>query len=220
MPKQKLKRFAEVQTFSNVFYLPFEQTKTGLPLKGKWKNDHFKNENPLVLELGCGKGDYTVGLAEKNPEKNFIGIDIKGNRIWKGAKRALDEKLSNVAFLRTRIDFIESAFDSNEVNEIWITFPDPQPNKERKRLTSEMFLNRYKNILVPGSVVHLKTDNLALHEYTIELLEENKYNILACTTHLYNDTALQADEARAIKTFYESKYLKQGKKINYVKFVL
>ena len=162
MAKRKLKKFAEVESFPNCFFLSYEQSKeNGLELKGKWKENYFNNTNPIVLELACGKGEYTVGLANRYPEKNFIGIDIKGNRIHTGAKAAIDNKMNNVAFVRTRIDFIESCFTENEINEIWITFPDPQPQKTRvrKRLTNMMFINRYKKIMVSNGIINLKTDN-------------------------------------------------------------
>src|ERR1700741_3045797 len=151
----KLEKFAEFDTFKNCTFLPFEKIKERHPLSGKWKQEFFKNENPIVLELGCGKGEYSVGLAKNSPNKNYIGVDIKGNRIWTGATEALASKLNNVAFIRTRIDFIDHCFRENEVSEIWITFPDPQPQKTRarKRLTHMMFINRYKKFLKPGGLV-------------------------------------------------------------------
>ena len=181
MSKGKLEKFAEVATFPNVFELPFLFKSGDFVLKGKWHDNYFKNENPLVLELGCGKGEYTVGLAEKFPNKNFIGIDIKGSRLWRGAKFALENKMKNVAFVRTRIDHIEMVFAFAEVDEIWITFPDPQPQKtrERKRLTSPMFLNRYTKILKPGGILNLKTDNFQLYEYSKQIAEEMNFKILA-----------------------------------------
>src|SRR5690349_19150384 len=163
----KLEKFADFETFENCFSLTFQQLPLGFDMRGRWKEAYFENSNPLVLELGCGKGEYTVGLARNNPGKNFIGVDIKGNRIWTGAKQAIDENLLNVAFLRTRIDFIESSFSKNEVDEIWITFPDPQPQKTRarKRLTHPLFLGRYRQFLKPGGIIHLKTDSTSLYEY-------------------------------------------------------
>src|SRR5688572_33160801 len=170
MAKNKLQRFAELRTFSNVHEFLFTERETDFKLKGKWNTDHFKNSNPIVLELGCGKGEYSNGLAEKYPNLNFIGVDIKGARIWRGSKTAQEKKLLNVAFLRTQIEFIESCFEKEEVSEIWITFPDPQPNKEKKRLTHPVFLNRYKNILKQKGVIHLKTDSAELYEFTLETI--------------------------------------------------
>lgn len=223
--KKKLQRFAEVATFPNVFHMSYEESLQGHVLKGKWNEEFFKNHHPIVLELGCGKGEYTVGLAQRYPHKNFIGVDIKGNRIWMGAKQALDNKMQNVAFMRTRIDFIESVFDKNEVSEIWITFPDPQPQKTRarKRLTSLQFLNRYKNILVPGGLIHLKTDSYPLYEYTLEVIRENSYELLEHTDDLYGKRDIRhfgddLGEAGAIKTYYEKKFSDLGYKINYVRF--
>ncbi|HRG53029.1 MAG TPA: tRNA (guanosine(46)-N7)-methyltransferase TrmB, partial [Bacteroidia bacterium] len=188
MAKRKLKKFAEVSAFENCFFLSFEGSKEeGLPLKGKWHKEYFKNNHPIVVELGCGKGEYTVGLAKRFPEKNFIGVDIKGNRIWTGAKTAIENKMSNVAFIRTRIDFIESCFSKGEVDEIWITFPDPQPQKTRvrNRLTNMMFINRYKIILKDGGYVNLKTDNEPFYEFTKEVIAENNLKLIDSTNDLY-----------------------------------
>lgn len=225
MGKKKLQRFAEVSTFPNVFYLSYEQSLQGLPLKGKWHNEFFKNDKPIVLELGCGKGEYTVGLAKRYPEKNFIGVDIKGNRIWMGAKQAVEEKMPNVAFIRTRIDFIEACFEANEVSEIWITFPDPQPQRtrERKRLTSPMFLNRYKKLLKPDGIIHLKTDNFPFYEYTLQVIKENNYELIEHTDDLYGKQEIRSfgddlGEVGAIKTYYEKKFSAMGFKICYLRF--
>jgi len=240
MAKRKLKKFAEVSAFENCFFLSFENSKAeGLPLKGKWHKEYFKNNNPIVLELGCGKGEYTVGLAKRFPEKNFIGVDIKGNRIWTGAKTAIESKMNNVAFIRTRIDFIESCFSEGEVDEIWITFPDPQPQKTRvrNRLTNMMFINRYKVILKKGGFVNLKTDNEPFYEYTKEVIAGNNLKLIDSTNDLYaNVTRLlsgssdsdsyrnentQRDEAlTTIKTYYEKKFSDLGFKICYLKFQL
>jgi tRNA (guanine-N7-)-methyltransferase len=236
MAKRKLKKFAEVSAFENCFFLSFEQSKEeGLPLKGKWKKEYFKNNNPIVLELGCGKGEYTIGLAKRFPEKNFIGVDIKGNRIWTGAKTAIEDKMGNVAFIRTRIDFIESCFADHEVDEIWITFPDPQPQKTRvrNRLTNMMFINRYKKILKPGGYVNLKTDNEPFYEYTKEVVLENKLTLVDATNDLYASASSggsdvtssgvenKRDEALTnIKTYYEKKFSDLGFKICYLKFQL
>ena len=215
MAKRKLQRFAEIETFPNVFYLPFGGKD--FPKKGKW-SEHFGNKNPIVLELGCGKGEYTIGLAQKYPLKNFIGVDIKGNRIWRGAKTAVENKMSNVAFLRTRIDIIEDAFAKNEVSEIWITFPDPQPKKENKRLTSLAFLERYKKIIQSKGTIHLKTDSKELFDFTLETISANKLKLLDSASDLYAET--EREEVKSIQTFYESGFLKKGKKICYAKFQL
>ena len=223
MAKRKLKKFAEVSTFKNCFFLSFEESREeGLSLKGKWRADYFKNNNPIVLELGCGKGEYSVGLAQRYPDKNFIGVDIKGNRIWTGAKAAIENKLNNVAFIRTRIDFIESCFALGEVDEIWITFPDPQPQKTRmrNRLTNALFINRYKHILKPHGIIHLKTDNKPFYEYTLEVLTENNLKLIDSTADLYADTNKRDEALMNIKTYYEKKFSEMGFKICYLKFQL
>jgi len=235
MAKRKLKKFAEVSAFNNCFFLSFEGSRAeGLPLKGKWHKEYFKNNNPIVVELGCGKGEYTVGLAKRFPGKNFIGVDIKGNRIWTGAKTAIENKMNNVAFIRTRIDFIESCFSENEVDEIWITFPDPQPQKTRirNRLTNMMFINRYKIILKKGGFVNLKTDNEPFYQYTKEVVAENKLQLIDATNDLYGrvqagisssgvENTTARDEALTnIKTYYEKKFSDLGFKICYLKFKL
>ncbi len=221
MAKRKLKKFAEVASFHNCFFLSFEEARdNGLPLKGKWHKEYFKNNNPIVLELGCGKGEYTVGLAERYPEKNFIGVDIKGNRIHTGAKTAVDNKMNNVAFVRTRIDFIEACFGANEIDEIWITFPDPQPQKtrERKRLTNMMFINRYKKIMKEGGCINLKTDNEPFCDYSKEVAMENKFEVLDSTNDLYADVSLRDEALTTIKTHYEKLFSAKGFKICYLKF--
>ena len=227
MATSKLERFAEIKTFSNCIDISIDTaTKGEFPLRGNWNKDHFKNQLPIILELGCGKGEYTVGLSQKYPQHNFIGLDIKGNRIWVGAKEALEKKLNNAAFLRGRIDFIEIAFDKQEVSEIWITFPDPQPTKKglRKRLTCPRFLARYKNILKPNGVVHLKTDSTLLYEYTLEVIAEYQYKLLDSTNDLYGNAEQNASnenarsDVKSIQTYYEKRYLKEGIKINYLKF--
>lgn len=215
MGKDKLKRFAEIATFDNVI-----QLDAGKPYKGKWASDFFKNNNPVVLELACGKGEYTVNLAQMFPDKNFIGIDYKGNRIWRGAKTAIEEGINNVAFLRIQIELIVDYFGENEIDEIWITFPDPQPqiSREKKRLTSPRFLDYYRQILRPGAFINLKTDNDGLHEYTAQVIEDQKLNLVAKTEDLYHSEF--ADEVLSIKTYYEKKYLKHDKNINYLKYSL
>jgi tRNA (guanine-N7-)-methyltransferase len=221
MAKRKLMKFAQVSEFGNCFFLSFEQSRAeGLPMKGKWHKEYFKNNNPIVLELGCGKGEYTVGLAKRFPDKNFIGVDVKGNRIWTGAKEALENKMHNVAFVRTRIDFIESCFERGEVDGIWITFPDPQPLKTtiRQRLTNMIFMNRYRNILKEGGILNLKTDSAFFYEYTREVIKENNMQELDATNDLYEDTSLRPEWLTNIKTYYEKKFSDKGFKICYLKF--
>jgi tRNA (guanine-N7-)-methyltransferase len=219
MAKNKLKKFAAVKEFPN-FYEPV--LKEDFSLKGKWNENHFKNQNPIVLELGCGKGEYSVGLGRHFPNKNFIGIDIKGARMFVGAEEALDEDLTNVAFLRTKIDFIEDYFDKDEVDEIWLTFSDPQPKKPRKRLTSPLFIERYRKILKSGGIIHLKTDSDVLFEYTEEQIAENKYECLEFTWDLYGEMPSNLDEKTRdifhIKTHYEKLFTSKGATIKYCKF--
>ncbi len=227
MGHHKLERFAENLTFPNLFQVSYEMLKEeGFPKKGKW-HEHFGNNNPITLELGCGKGDYTISLARIHPERNFIGVDIKGARLWRGAKTAVEEKMQNVAFIRTRIELIENFFDADEVSEIWITFPDPQPKKEFKRLTCERFLNYYKHFLQPGSPIHLKTDSLELHEYTRdEVIAPAGYRTEYATANLYATPADQHPEipclreAQMTQTFYERMFLAEGKPITYLKFFI
>lgn len=213
MGKDKLRRFAEIETFANVY-----QLEEGQALKGSWGKTHFKNDNPVVLELACGKGEYTVNLATLFPDKNFIGVDYKGNRIWRGAKTAIEEGIANVAFLRIQIENLLDYFDSYEIDEIWITFPDPQPqiSREKKRLTFPAFLNRYKTVLKPGGKVNLKTDNDQLYAYTCEKVAELGLVVHKNTDHLY--TSDLVDEVLSIKTYYEKKYLLHDKNINYIQF--
>jgi len=218
--KNKLKRFKENETFGNVV----QPTRDDLvnkefPLKGNWNKDFFKNENPLVLELGCGKGEYSVGLAKRFPEKNFLGIDIKGARFWRGAKTAVEEKIDNVGFLRTQIELIEHAFAAQEVDEIWITFPDPQIKYKRTkhRLTNTEFLQKYKTILKPDGVVNLKTDSEFMHGYTLGLLHGEGHEVLYANNDVYHQQG-SPEEVTAIQTFYESQYLEQNKPITYIRF--
>lgn len=218
----KLQKFAEVESFNNCSFLPFEKIKEGHPLAGNWRESFFKNQNPIVLELGCGKGEYTIGLAKNNPGKNFIGVDIKGNRIWTGAKYATENKLNNVAFLRTRIDFIEYCFREGEVDEIWLTFPDPQPQKTRvrKRLSNPIFLTRYKKILKPKGIIHLKTDSTSFYEYTLEVVAGLKLELLHATADLYINNPSGKEELTTIKTHYEQLFTEKGEKIKYCCFKL
>ncbi len=220
MAKNKLQRFAELRTFTNVHEHLFTERENDFKLKGKWSKEYFKNNNPIVLELGCGKGEYSIGLSEQYTNKNFIGVDIKGARIWRGSKTAQEKNLTNVTFLRTQIEYTETCFSKDEVSEIWITFPDPQPNKERKRLTHSLFINRYKNFLQPNGFIHLKTDSLELHEFTLEIIAENKHRLLDATNDLYAPSTTEREEVKSIKTHYEKLFTALGKKITYLKFQL
>lgn len=218
--KNKLKRFKENETFTNVFQ-PAREEVIGdqFPLKGKWSSNFFKNDNPIVLELGCGKGEYAVGLAERFPEKNFIGIDIKGARFWRGAKTAVESGKNNVAFVRTQIELINHIFDENEISEIWITFPDPQIKYKRTkhRMTNAEFLERYKKILKPSGLMHLKTDSEFMHGYTLGLLHGLGHEVIYANHNIYKNEGAPA-EVTGIQTFYESQYLEVNKPITYIKF--
>ncbi len=218
--KNKLRRFKENETFSNVFQPSRDELVEGVyELKANWRTSVFKNDNPLVLELGCGKGEYSVALAKKYPNKNFIGIDIKGARFWRGAKTAIEEGISNVAFLRTQIELIDYAFAENEVDEIWITFPDPQIKYKRTkhRMTNEAFLKRYKKILKTEGVVNLKTDSEFMHGYTLGLLHGAGHEVLYANHNVYKQEG-SPEEVTSIQTFYESQYLEQNKPITYIRF--
>ena len=221
MGKDKLRRFKEIQTFPNVIEARFEEIfNTDHPLKGNWREKIFSNSFPIVIELGCGKGEYAVGLASQFPEKNFIGVDIKGNRMWVGAKQALQMGLKNVLFLRTRIEFINSFFGEQEIDEIWITFPDPQEanSRKNKRLTSSVFLKKYQLFLKDTAIIHLKTDSRALYQYTLNLIKWNHLKINECTDDLYK-SSLITDNFNT-KTYYEQKFLEQGSPIHYIQFTL
>lgn len=219
MAKNKLSKFADMAEYPHVFQYPYSVLKEkGFDLKGKWNQEFFKNNNPIVLELGCGKGEYTVGLAKMFPEKNFIGLDIKGARMWSGAKQAQEEGLSNVAFLRTHIELVDHFFEANEVSEIWITFPDPQMKKVNKRMTSTRFMQLYRKILVPDGLIHLKTDSNFMLTYTSAMIEENKLPIIAKTTNLYNDVLFENDKILGIQTYYEQQWLSRGLTIKYIQF--
>ncbi|MFZ4862646.1 tRNA (guanosine(46)-N7)-methyltransferase TrmB [Sphingobacterium sp. Mn56C] len=213
MGKDKLRKFAEVSTFKNVV-----QLDAGKEYKGQWSSKFFGNDKPLILELACGKGEYTVNLAKQFPDYNFIGIDYKGNRIWRGAKTALEEGISNVGFLRIQIETILEHFAAQEIAEIWITFPDPQPqdSREKKRLTNPKFLERYKYILKDNGIMHLKTDSDGFYAYTMEQIEALKLPVRKQTTDLYHSDLV--DDVLSIKTYYERKYLAVDKNINYVSF--
>lgn len=219
MAKKKQKRFDESRSFPNYFQPQYKEIINGFPLKGKWNQNFFKNNNPICLELGCGKGEYTIALAQKYPDRNFIGIDIKGARLWRGCKTSIEEKMQNVAFIRAKIELIEHFFEKKEISEIWITHPDPQPRKSRakKRLTSPRFLNRYLKILKENSIIHLKTDDTLLYEYTLAVAKENKHKILFETADLYALNPKEED-VMITQTFYEKIFLEEGKKIKYLRF--
>lgn len=222
MGKNKLKRFSENQKFNNVIQPTREQLLTRFERRAKWY-EFFKNDNPIVLELGCGKGEYTVALAEKFPNKNFIGIDIKGARFWRGAKTAIEKGLKNVAFLRTQIELIDYAFAKNEVSEIWITFPDPQIKLRRTkhRLTHPNFLQKYNQVLTDSGLIHLKTDSEFLHGYTHGIIQMEKHNVLISNHNIYNpDNRELPEEITSIQTFYEQKFLEKNKNITYIRFSL
>ena len=219
MAKHKLARFAENLTFSNLFQVTFEQLReNGFEWRGRW-NEFFGNNGPIVLELGCGKGEYTIALARQNPGSNHIGVDIKGARLWRGAKTSNEEQMKNVAFLRTRIEMINQFFASDEVSEIWITFPDPQPKKPMKRLTSPRFLSYYSQFLKSGSPINLKTDSRELYDYTLdEVIADAGHEVEFSTSDLY--TSGYSGMATEVQTFYESMFLKEGKPITYIRFRL
>ncbi|WP_024768190.1 tRNA (guanosine(46)-N7)-methyltransferase TrmB [Aquimarina macrocephali] len=218
--KNKLKRFNENKTFHNVVEPTREDVLNNtLGYKGKWNDEFFKNQNPIVLELGCGKGEYTVGLAEQYPDKNFIGIDIKGARFWRGAKTAIEDEIRNVGFIRTQIELIDHIFEEEEIDEIWITFPDPQIKYKRTkhRLTNHDFLQRYKKILKPDGIVHLKTDSEFMHGYTLGLLHGEGHEILYSNHNVYHNEG-SPEVVTSIQTFYEKQYLEQNKPITYIQF--
>ena len=220
MGKNKLARWTELGSYDNVIQPEIEDVSgKDHPIKGRWNQDLFKNGNPITIELGCGKGEYTVGLANNFPQNNFIGIDIKGARMWRGAKTSNEQKLPNVAFLRTRIEFINSFFSSHEVDEIWITFPDPHPGgrNSNKRLTSPWFLNSYRLFLKDKGLIHLKTDNKELYDFTCKVLSHNNVETIISTNDLYTE---KIDNILSIRTHYEKIFLDAGLKINYLSFRL
>jgi tRNA (guanine-N7-)-methyltransferase len=217
--KNKLRKWAEIEDYAHVIQPRFEDVfKKDHELKGKWKEDFFGNDNPVILELGCGKGEYTIGMARRFPEKNFLGIDIKGARIWKGARTAYRDSISNVGFIRTRVELIESFFARDEVDEIWIIFPDPQLKKRRnkKRLTGARFINHYRSFLKEKGLIHLKTDSRELYDYTMRLIKENGMEVISTSTDLHDEKDI--DEILTIRTHYEQIFLDTGKNINYICF--
>ncbi len=218
MSKSKLAKFAEIKILPNVVEVPYSELVKGPhKLRGNWNKQFFENGFPIVLELGCGKGEYTFGLASNYPNKNFIGVDIKGSRIWHGAKAAHDKGLKNVAFIRTYVELLPSFFSHGEVSEIWITFPDPQMKKYRKRLTSTALLKHYSKVLKPGGVVHLKTDSNFLYQYSVALVHLNGFKVEVETDDLYGSE--YANGILGIKTYYEEQWLSRGLKIKYLKFI-
>ena len=223
MSQGKLQKFAEMETFKNVFQYPYSViSEVPFTMKGHWREQYFHNDNPIVLELGCGKGEYTVGLARMYPNINFIGVDIKGARIYTGAKQALEENLPNVAFLRTSIEIIDRFFGQDEVQEIWLTFSDPQMKNVHKRLTSTFFMNRYRHFLINNGLIHLKTDSNFLFTYTTYMVEKNNLPVLLRTEDLYHTDGLDdlTREILGIHTYYENQWIERGLSIKYMKFEL
>ena len=219
MGKGKLEKFADMREYQHVFEYPYSVAdNVPFQMKGKWNKEFFKNDNPIVLELGCGRGEYTVGLGKLYRHKNFIGVDIKGSRMWTGATQALKENMTNVAFLRTNIEIIDRMFAENEVSEIWLTFSDPQMKKVTKRLTSTYFMNRYRKFLVPDGIIHLKTDSNFMFTYTKYMVQENNLPVDFMTEDLYGSGLV--DEILGIRTYYEQQWLDRGLNIKYLKFHL
>lgn len=219
MGKNKLQKFADMAAYPHVFEYPYSVAENvPFEMKGKWHEKFFKNSNPIVLELGCGRGEYTVGLGRMFPDKNFIAVDIKGARMWSGATESISEGLTNVAFLRTNIEIIERFFAEGEVSEIWLTFSDPQMKKTTKRLTSTYFMNRYRQFLKPDGIIHVKTDSNFMFTYTRYMIEENKLPVLFITEDLYHSNLV--DDILGIKTYYEQQWLDRGLSIKYIKFAL
>jgi len=218
--KDKIKRFEENDTFSHLFQRSFEQLEGGFHLKGKWHQEYFKNNNPIILELGCGKGEYTIGLAQRYPDRNFIGVDIKGSRMWRGCKQVKELGLANVAFIRTRISLIEFFFAENEVSEIWLTFSDPHLRgaHSRKRLSSPQFLARYSKFIKDDNLIHLKTDDPTLFEFTLRVIEEGGHKMGFVSDDVYQKGA--PTEVVEIQTFYEQMWIEEGRTIRYLNFIM
>lgn len=220
MGKNKISRFEENLTFSHLFQRSFEQLQEGFHLKGRWRAEYFGNDNPIILELGCGKGEYTVGLAQRHPDKNYIGVDIKGSRMWAGCKKVQELGIGNVAFIRARIELIEHFFGPDEVDEIWLTFSDPQPrkSKEKKRLSSPQFLQRYSSFIKKKNLIHLKTDNRILFDYTLEVIASCGHEKRFVSFDIYKDEV--PSEVKEIQTFYEQMWREEGRPIYYLNFML
>ncbi|MDP1622971.1 MAG: tRNA (guanosine(46)-N7)-methyltransferase TrmB [Bacteroidales bacterium] len=218
MAKKKLVHFKENLSFPHLLQPSYSDLFSGFTLRAHWNDRFFGNNHPIVAELGCGKGEYTVGLAEKYPDRNFIGIDWKGARLWRGSKTVTEQGLKNVGFVRAMVDHVEQIFAPSEVTEIWITFPDPQVKKERLRLTSPVFLGKYQNILTPDGIIHLKTDDHFFYTYTLNVIRKLNLRLLWATDDLYNSGTI--DDVIQIQTYYENRWLELGKKICYVKFQL
>lgn len=222
MAKKKLQRFAEIDTFPNVLQPTYQEALIkGLSIKGRWNKDFFRNDNPIVLELGCGKGEYTIGLGKQTPTYNFIGIDYKGARLWGGAKQAVEQNLNNIGFIRTRVDYIANCFADNEVAEIWITFPDPQEQESRikQRLTHPIFIDRYTKVLKTEGIIYLKTDNDIFFEYSLDIFQKLNHNIIFYTRDLYSEKlseSIDLHKIRSIQTFYETKFIAEGKNIKFL----
>lgn len=219
MGKNKLQKFADMASYPHVFEYPYSVAdNVPFEMRGKWNKEFFKNDHPIVLELGCGRGEYTVGLGKMFPNKNFIAVDIKGARMWSGATESQEAGMTNVAFLRTNIEIIDRFFEANEVSEIWLTFSDPQMKKATKRLTSTYFMERYRRFLVPDGIIHLKTDSNFMYTYTKYMIEENNLPIEFITEDLYHSGLV--DDILNIKTYYEQQWLDRGLNIKYIKFLL
>ena len=218
MSKRKLQRFEELNHLERIFQYPFPLLKTDHGLRGNWRKNIFKNDNPIILELGCGRGEYTVEMAREYADKNFIGVDIKGARIWRGVKSINEENILTAAFLRTHIEWLNQFFADHEVDDIWVTFPDPQPQltRENRRLTNSRFISLYRQVLKPNGYLHLKTDNIGLFQYTVDVLKNEQGTMEICTYDLYHDTPEGFN--LSIQTTYEKIFMKKGFPIHYLKF--
>jgi tRNA (guanine-N7-)-methyltransferase len=216
--KKKLVHFKENLAFPHLLQPTYHDLASGFSLRARWHDGFFHNDHPIIVELGCGKGEYTVGLAGKYPQRNFIGIDWKGARLWRGSKTVSEQGMKNVGFVRAMVDHVEQIFDASEISEIWITFPDPQVKKERLRLTAPVFLAKFRNILAPDGIIHLKTDDHFFYTYTLEVISEHKHKLLWATDDLYQSGI--NEDVVSIKTYYENRWLEMGKKICYLRFQL